>query len=210
MNNLKKIFSILLIVLLTISLVACNTNKKSTNNNNLTEKENNINSKIEEENNINNKTEEENQVEEPTPTTSSEKKEVVLYFVNNKYIDTGDENLEKLIPEKRIIEYGDISLEEAIVKELMKGPENDNLSTLIPTNVKLLGVEVSDNTAFVNFAQEGLHGGSMQEIFTIDQIVGSLLELDNVKKVQFLIDGEKAESLMGHLDTSEPFESFQH
>ena len=73
----------------------------------------------------------------------------------------------------------------------MKGPENDDLSTLIPTNVKLLGVEVSDNTAFVNFAQEGLHGGSMQEIFTIDQIVGSLLELDNVKKVQFLIDGEK-------------------
>ena len=92
------------------------------------------------------------------------------------------------------MEYGDISLEEVIVKELMKGPKNDNLNTVIPSSVKLLGVEVSDGTAFVNFSQEGLFGGSMQEDFTITQIVNSLLELDSVERVQFLIDGEKVES----------------
>ncbi len=46
----------------------------------------------------------------------------------------------------------------------------------------------------------------MQENFTIGQIVNSLVELDNIEKVQFLIEGEKAESLMGHFDILEPFE----
>ena len=155
----------------------------------------------------NNESEDDNQVVEPTPKTDEE--EVVLYFANKEYIDTGDESLEKLIPEKRVVKYGDISLEEVIVKELMKGPKKDDLSTVIPSSIKLLGVEVSDGTAFVNFAQEGLFGGSMQEDFTITQIVNSLLELDNIERVQFLIDGEKAESLMGHIDISEPFESIE-
>lgn len=208
MSNLKKIFSILLIVLITVSLVACNTNNKSIDNN-LEKEKNNIIIDEREEDNENN-IEEENQVEEPTSKTNYEKKVVILYFVNNEYINTGDENLEKLIPEKRTVECGDISLEETIVKELMKGPENNNLSTLIPTNVKLLGVEVSDNTAFVNFSQKNLYGSSMEETFTINQIVGSLLELDNIEKVQFLIDGKKAESLMGHFDIAEPFENLQY
>ncbi len=36
---------------------------------------------------------------------------------------------------KRTVEYGDISLEERVVKELMKGPDSDELSTVIPSNV---------------------------------------------------------------------------
>ncbi|QQY79632.1 sporulation and spore germination protein [Keratinibaculum paraultunense] len=203
---MKKIFTILLIVLLTVSLVACNANNKPTKNNIEKEQDNIIDERKE------NTTEEKSQiqVEESSPKADYEKKEVILYFVNNEYINTGDENLEKLIPEKRIVKYGDISLEETIVQELIKGPKDDNLSTLIPANVKILGVEVSDNTAFVNFSQEDLYGSSMEETFTINQIVGSLLELDNIKRVQFLIDGEKAESLMGHFDITEPFESLQY
>ncbi len=133
-------------------------------------------------------------------------KEATLYFVNKDYIDTGDESLEKLIGEKRIIQFDDISLEEAIVKELIKGTENTELSTVIPSNVQLINVEVTDKIAFVNFAQEGLFGSSMQETFTLSQIIKSLTELDTVEKVQFLIHGKKAESLMGHYDISQPFE----
>lgn len=141
------------------------------------------------------------------PTPQKESKEVTLYFGNKKYIETGDEGLDKLIPEKRVIQYDDISLEEKIVRELMKGPENtEETSTVIPSTAKLLGVELEDGTAFVNFAQEGMSGGSMQEIFTIDQIVASLTELDSVDRVQFLIDGKVAESLMGHISIDQPFE----
>lgn len=141
---------------------------------------------------------------EPSPKT--DEKEVALYFVNKKYVETGDEKIEKLITEKRIVKYGDISLEEAVVRELMKGPESPELNTEIPSSAKLISVETADGTAFVNFAQEGLYGGSLQESFTISQIVNSLIGLGSTKKVQFMIDGKKAETLMGHLDISKPFE----
>lgn len=142
------------------------------------------------------------------PNPEKETKEVNLYFANGEYIETGDESLEKLIVEKRMVEYGDVSLEEKIVRELMKGPENtEKASTVIPSSIKLLGVEVADGTAYVNFAQEGLYGGSMEESFTINQIVSSLLDLDSVDRVQFLIDGKKAETLMGHYSIEEAFEN---
>ena len=127
-----------------------------------------------------------NEPVDPTPNTDSQ--EVTLYFANKAYVETGDESLEKLISETREIEFGDISLEEAVVRELIKGPENTELYTEIPTSAKLLGVELTDGTAFVNFAQEGLNGGSLQETFTINQIVSSLVDLEGVDRVQFLID----------------------
>lgn len=183
------------------SLVACTSEKPKDED--IVEKENDIVNGDEED------IDEDDKVDIVEPTPKTDEKEVVLYFANNEYVETGDESLEHLIPENRIVEYGDISLEEAIVRELMKGPKSDKLGTSIPSTVKLLGVEVSNGTAFVNFSQEGLFGGSMQESFTISQIVNSLLELDSVDKVQFLVDGEKAESLMGHIDATEPFDSKQ-
>ncbi|NMB27096.1 MAG: GerMN domain-containing protein [Tissierellia bacterium] len=206
---MRKRYIIFLIIILTFSLVACSNTKDSTNDN-IIEEGNNKNNIVDD--NKNSRIEEkEYDIIETTPKTNEKnEKEVILYFANKEYIETGDENLEQLVPEKRIVKYGDISLEEAIIKELMKGPENDKLNTVIPTTIKLINVEVSDSIAFVNFAQEGLYGGSMEEDFTISQIVNSLLELDNVDKVQFLIDGEKAESLMGHFDVQEPFEIIEN
>ena len=184
----KRYIAIFLMIVLAFSLVGCNDTNKPTDNN-----------IVEEENNNGNK---------PVETTSeTNKKEVTLYFANKEYIETGDESLEKLIGEKRVIEYEDISLEEAIIKELIKGPESDKLNTVIPPDVVLLDVKVTDGTAYVNFAGDGLNGGSLQEEFTLNQIIKSLIELDNVERVQFLIDGKKAESLMGHYEISEPFEN---
>lgn len=189
----------LLVALLAFSVIGCA--KKDTNPN---EDTNIVN---EEENKGNDETLEdeiEDEIVDPSPNT--EEVEVVLYFANKKYVETGDESYEKLVAEKRRIEYGNIPLEEAIVKELIKGPESDELSSSIPETVKLLGVETADGTCYVNFAQEGLYGGSLQEDFTIAQVVNSLLELEHVDRVQFLIDGEKAESLMGHFSIIEPFD----
>lgn len=140
------------------------------------------------------------------PDSQSHEKTVSLYFANLKYIETGDESLEPFIVQEKTLTYKDISLEEAIVKELMRAPKDPSMTTEIPSTAKLLGVDLDDRTVFVNFAQEGMFGGSTQESFTINQIVNSLLELDSVDKVQFLIDGEKAESLMGHFEIMDPFE----
>ena len=114
-----------------------------------------------------------------TPTKTNEE-EVTLYFANTEYIETGNENLKQLIPEKRTIEYEDISIEK-LLSRVNEEPENHKLNTVIPATIQLIDVQVSDNIAFVNLAQEGLYGGSMQE-FHIGQIVNSLVELDNVDK----------------------------
>lgn len=190
---MKKYIALLLVTVLAISLIGCS--KKDTTPKEDTDIVNEDNQDIENE---------ENETVDPSPETK--KAEVTLYFANKDYVETGDESYEKLIPEIRTIEYENIPLEEAIIKELIKGPDSNELTTSIPSSITLLGAETKDGTCYVNFSQEGLYGGSMEEDFTISQIVNSLLKLDNVDRVQFLIDGEKAESLMGHFTITDPFE----
>ncbi|MBW4828228.1 MAG: GerMN domain-containing protein [Clostridiaceae bacterium] len=201
---MKKYIAIFLSTIMLLSLTACSSSEKTPKTIDKQESENEVVDENQEET-IN---ENEEDVEE-TEETSEEvnEKEVTLYFVNKKYIETGDESLEKLVPEKRVVKYDEMPIEEAIVRELMKGTEDDKISTVIPSSVELIDVKVSDKTAFVNFKQEGLHGGSLEERFTLDQIIKSLIELENVDKVQFLIDSQKAETLMEHLDISEPFDN---
>ncbi|WP_422484901.1 GerMN domain-containing protein [Gudongella sp. DL1XJH-153] len=142
--------------------------------------------------------------EEPEEKTA----EVVLYFANNEYVETGDEQYEWMLTETQTIIYDDeICLEEAIVRALIAGPEDEeNLSTGFPETVELIGVEVMDGTAYVNFEGEGLNGGSMQESYIISQTVESLGELGSVQRIQFLVDSQEAESLMGHISIEDPIE----
>lgn len=212
---MKKYIAIFLSIIMILSLTACTSSKNSpeTSSNNQPE-----DSQVEQKNDKKDEKVDEKKAknDKKNDSTSAKKniekseeknnvEEVNLYFVNKDYVETGDESLEKLIPEKRIIEYKDITLEEAIVRELIKGPESISLSTGIPPNIELIDVKVSDEIISVNLAQESLHGGSMEEQLTLNQIIKTLLELDNVNKIQFLVNGEKVETLMDHFDISEPF-----
>ncbi len=127
-------------------------------------------------------------------------KSVILYF--------GDSDAEEVVAEKRdILVDMDSSVEKAILEELRKGPKNGDLSPSVPVNTKVLSASTKDGICTVNlskdFASNSL--GSAGETITIYSIVNSLTELENVKQVQFLIEGNKIESL-GHMDFSEPFE----
>lgn len=178
---MKKYLALLIVIMMTLGLAACGTppqDKDSTGKQNK---------------------------EALQPPAQAKEKEVVLYFANKEYIQTGDEKLAKVLPEKRVVDYTGMPLEEKVVRELLAGPKNSELATGIPTGVQLLDVKMEDGTALVNFAREGLNGGSLQESLTITQITKSLGELESVKKVQFLIMGAKAETLMGHFDVSKPF-----
>ncbi|MDY0235602.1 MAG: GerMN domain-containing protein [Gudongella sp.] len=149
-------------------------------------------------------------VEEPMgPEEPIEKsQDVVLYFGNNEYILSGDEKFDWMLPEERTIVYGpEMCLEEAIIRELMAGPvDTEKMSTGFPQSVALIGVDTLDGTSYVNFKGEGLNGGSMEESYIISQTVESLGQLDYVDRVQFLVDGQEAESLMGHISIEEPVE----
>lgn len=195
---MKKFLILSLSVLLILSLSAC-----STNNDEVNEPETPIDeTPIENPDNGN--------TTEPEPEENYTK-EVTLYFANNDYVETGNEEYDWLIEEKREINFEGTTLEEAVVRELMKGPvDTENMSTGFPSTVKLIDVKVDENkTCYVNFAQDGLYGGSMEESYIIAQVVNSLVGLDSVDRVQFLIDGKPAETLMGHISIEEPFESFE-
>lgn len=120
-----------------------------------------------------------------------------------------DKNAEELVAETRSVAVNPKeSLEYAIVNELIKGPEKDGLYSTIPEGTKILSVETKEGTCFVNLSQEfkTKHpGGSAGETMTIYSIVNTLTEIDNIEKVQFLIEGQKVEVFI-HYIFNEPFE----
>ena len=141
----------------------------------------------------------ESDVVDVTLSGDTKKATVTLYFAN----DTA----EGLTTEKRDIEIpASSTLEKVVVEELIKGPKNAGSISIIPAETKVLSVETKNGVCFVNLSKEFVdkyQGGTAGEILTIYPIVNSLTELDGIKSVQFLIEGEKRESF-AHIAISEP------
>lgn len=116
-------------------------------------------------------------------------KTITLYF--------GDSNAEKVIAEKReiVLSKGE-QLERIIFLELMKGPETDGLHATIPKGTKLLSIRTNNGLCTLDLSSEfadNSPGGTAGESMTLNSIVNSLTELSSIKKVQFLIEGQKRE-----------------
>lgn len=134
---------------------------------------------------------------------SSEVQKVTLYF--------SDDQAMNLVPEEReAAKEKDEAMESVIVHELIKGPANTNLGQVIPNGTKLLSAKVTDGIAYIDFSKEfrdNHWGGSAGETITIYAVVDSLCQLPGIEKVQFLLEGDKQESILnGNMDTSVPIE----
>lgn len=132
------------------------------------------------------------------------------YFGSSAYVYDGqdEENGELMPPVEYKLEYkeGDnVYLE--TVNSLRNLPEGQSMyCTMLDKNYVCSGVTVEDGVAYVDFSSEGLNGGSVNEIVLIDQIVYTLSNsFEEIAAVQFTVDGEKVDTLMGHMDTSEAF-----
>lgn len=132
-------------------------------------------------------------------STVALKTSVSLYF--------GDEMGEGLMLERRNVEIPSSStVERVVVDEIIKGPTTAGNISVIPQGVKVLSVETKNRVCFVNLSKEFVEkftGGSTVETLTIYSIVNSLTELDTVGSVQFLIEGEKKDTL-SHIAINEP------
>ncbi len=125
--------------------------------------------------------------------------EITLYFSDNQ--------AEKLVPEKREVKTEGKPLPEVVINELIKGPQGSGLLKTIPDGTVLLSLDVQDGLAQVDFSKdikENHWGGSAGESMTIYSIVNSLAELEGIEEVQFMLEGEKMESLAGHFDLTQP------
>lgn len=134
-----------------------------------------------------------------------EKKVMTLFF--------SEEEGEYLVGEKRqLLKTGGIEEEarEAVL-ELIKGPKGKLIPTL-PAHTRLLALHIDESgVAKVNFDQtlsKEHPGGSSAEMLTIYSIVNSLtLNFPQIKRVQILINGEKVESIAGHISLKQPLSS---
>lgn len=124
-----------------------------------------------------------------------------LYFANSKK--------NALVMEYRKINITDTQpTEQYIITELIKGPKGKEHERLLEQSTGVLSVETTDGTCYVNFKQDfidkNIASKDMSRLI-IYSIVNSLTERDNVKNVQFLIEGKKTEKF-GDINISELFE----
>lgn len=127
-----------------------------------------------------------------------EKVKLTLYF--------GNKDATGVTAEEREVVKSQKPLEQVIIEELIKG-SNTGLSKTLPPETRLLSVKVEKGIATVDFSREvkTKHwGGTAGEAMTIDSVVASLTELDDIKKVQFLVEGKKEEAIWGHAETTGP------
>lgn len=157
---------------------------------------------------------------EPTPEPPETMTyDVLLYFTNMEYVETGDQNLPILLTETSEIQVLAEDEPYQVLLQALSMPAEEGHGTMI--SEQLLIHKVSYSTAdsdllIVDLAKEGLTGGSLGESLLIGQIVETLLDNESLAgdrptptRVQFMVDGAIVESLMGHIDASQPFESQQ-
>lgn len=139
-------------------------------------------------------TEEDKQLEHPAK----------LYFVSSEYLETGDESIEPMVIVETTVttpveEADDIY--ETTLDLLVQVPEEGTDTMLREAMVE--DVTVTDSIAVVDFNGELMHGGSMEEVYLIEQVVRTLVKsFDDISAVKFTVDGMGVDSLMGHLEAN--------
>lgn len=124
-------------------------------------------------------------------------KEVNIYF--------SDQEAMYLVPEQRSIETDNLYYN--IMEELISGPTRADLHATIPEGAAIKNIEISDSICQLDFNREFIEnhwGGSAGERMTIYSIVNTLTQLDDIEEVVFLIEGQRIESLSGHMDLTTP------
>jgi len=111
--------------------------------------------------------------------------ELTLYFASADGMS--------VVAETREVYYSrSVALEKLVIDQLLKGPDSDDLLAALPTGTKLNSISVSENgVCVVNFdaTLETTITGVTENV-TVYSIVNSLTELDNIKAVQILVNGE--------------------
>ncbi len=109
---------------------------------------------------------------------------VKLYFTNAK----GN----ALVDYVTDITYtGTGSLEELVLKELMKGPSQIGMYPTIPEGTALLQVEMKEGVCYVDLNSKFLDKlPDLKDEIVIYSVVNTLVELPYISKVQFLINGQ--------------------
>lgn len=128
---------------------------------------------------------------------------VTLYYVNPKYLETGDESIDPLVVKEAVLSVEKDDLEERYEEALdLLAEKEEGMDTMVGREM-VDDVTVRDGVATVDFDGEEMSGGSMEEIYLIEQVVRTLIKsFDDVERVRFTVDEKEVDSLMGHLEAN--------
>lgn len=107
------------------------------------------------------------------------------------------------------IEERQIDMTEGIARstlqELLEGPENKELKTVIPAGTRLLDINIKpDGFCVVNFSSELSKINSQDARLAVYSIVNTVSQFPTVDKVQFLIEGKPVKYLGSSVDLTKP------
>jgi germination protein M len=92
--------------------------------------------------------------------------------------------------------------------ELIRGPQSPGLLPTVPADTRLLNAyEIGDMLVldFTHELQTNHMGGSTSELLTVYSIVNTMTQnMNGIRKIQMLVEGEEIETLAGHLDLTKP------
>lgn len=122
----------------------------------------------------------------------------LLYYANKQ----GD----RLVKEKVNIRYNsNMSREKAVVEQLIKGPDSDDETAVLPSGTKVLSVSVKDHICYVNLDGEFLDTTNvMNPEVPVYAIVNSIVDGSTISRVQILVDGKTDINYMGKIDLRKP------
>lgn len=134
-----------------------------------------------------------------TEINAYEEANLKLYFANAEGT--------ALVPVSRTVEYNtNVSLEKLVMEQLILGPNKLEAYPTINPATKVINITVNDGTCYVNLDQTFLSQVyTVSSEVTIYSIVNSLVELDNVNKVQILINGESEVSFRESMNLNTTF-----
>lgn len=97
-------------------------------------------------------------------------------------------------------------LARSVLARLLTGPADPELlAPAVPAGTVLRGVAYRGGTLTVDFSADiGALCGACDEYLTVYSIVDSLCGVPGVKRVQLLVEGQRLETLAGHVDIERP------
>ena len=122
-----------------------------------------------------------------------------LYFANKKATKLKEYNLKNA-------SYSGKSKEQFIVEQLIKGPQKGKYTATLTSDTELISVATAGNICYVDFGDNFLtEQSTVSNKLVIYSIVNSLLELDNIHKVQISVEGDSALKYHDDISLAEPF-----
>lgn len=145
-------------------------------------------------------------VRESVQTTSQEGPPSNIGDTYKLYFPSSD--LESLVPEDRPInrsEWSKLTLYQKtafVINELIQGPLTVTSTGTIAPKTKILSLKIQNDIAIIDFSRDirdNFPGGALAEDLTIKSIVWSMTQIEGIKGVTILVNGEFGDSIGGHI-----------